>query len=169
MANRSNIKIIVGAGATIIAALIPLIWNQWIKQKLSSLEKVYQIKDQFVLRCNSQGQTCDKIYEREIPTSGTIEIEYRVPSIPGSTHCSPIKVTFLLNGKQFYTSSILGWSNAPDEFSQWPLTTNLISAPEAPSGNNMIGIRATGEPFGCNKGRLSGWGGDVRIQYSLPD
>lgn len=111
----------------------------------------------FVVSCSGYGQVCDENFDLNITTKNILRIKFDA----NETHCSPIRVSFYVDGQKRFTSSWLGWNegSTPNKIS-----TNLIEIRPVSAGQHIISVGAEGYPAGCNTGSLGSWGGTVSVE-----
>ena len=115
----------------------------------------------FVVSCSTTGQACEPGYSAsfKVATLSQVNAQYVVRT----AHCSSIKVSFFVDGKQIHTSGFLGWVGATGGFAKLPLDTGTVNLGMLSAGNHTLVVKAEGQVSGCNGGRLASWGGKLRI------
>lgn len=128
---------------------------------LLSPEKISSTEYAVSVSCARGGQQCDREFHTEISTRDILRVKFDV----AEGHCSPIKVSILVDGKQRSSSMWLAWPEYAVSI-QEPrvLSTDYINLQPVSWGRHIISIRAEGYPIGCNTGDLVSWGGTLTVQ-----
>ncbi|MEP6962274.1 MAG: hypothetical protein ABI995_09350 [Acidobacteriota bacterium] len=110
-----------------------------------------QITESVSITCSSSGQLCDPPYTSSITVAvrGVVTAEFTAS--PG--HCSTMKAHIGIDGVEKAVSAILG----PGE------STDAVELGTVSAGNHSVFVKAEGQVTGCNVGRISSWGGTLRI------
>ena len=143
-------------------------FNSTSQQSLSNLRQDLPSKSRLV-PLHSHGGTgqSSRIMTVNVPVSpnpdGTTFFQYNVPrpSIPpGGSHCSDVRVKFLLNGQIILTTEWLGYETRNPVL---PLHSDLIILHHVPAGIHSLQLQPEGRVGGCNYGNLFSWDGTLLI------
>jgi hypothetical protein len=100
------------------------------------------------------GQVCNPPYSTPISSADILKLQLTA----SSTNCSPITVTFRVDGFDVYYSDQLG----PDD------STPLVSVGPVIPGTHQVSVQATGVEGGCNAGTLASWSGTLTVVTAQP-
>lgn len=98
-----------------------------------------------------------------VGSEGSMVVQYNAPrpSIPpGGSHCSDVRVRFLLDGREIHTTTWLGYEGRTPAL---PLHSDLLALSGLASGPHTITVQPEGREGGCNTGRLYAWDGTLLI------
>lgn len=130
--------------------------------KINSTDHIIVYYGGISVRCGADTdddpQSCNTPYE--VPfnnpyNKGILEVEYEVPD----SHCGPIQVTLDLDGRNIGRSRYLGWNDNP-EFG--PLSKKFDHS-NVSKGSHKLELFGNGIKGGCNDGRLSSFGGNLKV------
>ena len=106
----------------------------------------------FVLTSTSGTQLSNVVYTINVVTTGVLLVEYTA----AATHCSDVRMHFLIDGVERALSGFLTPGASSGSFDVGPVTP----------GAHTVALQAEGRVGGCNTGQLSGWGGTSTITVS---
>lgn len=106
------------------------------------------------VRSDGDGELSTGIYTINVTTVGTLMVNYVAPR----THCSSLRMHFLLDGRQKSVSGEIAPGQRADFVDLGPVSP----------GSHVIGLQAEGIPGGCNTGRIQAWEGSAEVWTSLP-
>jgi hypothetical protein len=112
------------------------------------------ITQTILVNCSSTGQLCTPAYSTPVtaPQAANLQVQFTVSAV----HCSPIRVTFTVDGV----------SRATTPFIAPPLSvasTGAVDLGPVSAGPHTLTVQAEGQVAGCNFGRLESWGGPLVI------
>jgi len=118
-----------------------------------------QVIQNIFVTCQGKSQVCNPPYSVKIETGSVLKVRYIVPP----SHCSSVKIHFILDGKNVHSTGWLSWPGAPAPFSSYLLDTGIINLGHMSPGVHALSVQAEGLYGGCNKGYLASWAGTLRI------
>lgn len=118
-----------------------------------------QVIEYFAIYNTTESQLCEPPFEVDVDTLGVLRLEYTVLG-----HCSSIRLHILLDDTLIQTTDWLGWPGAPAPFDVLPLSVIVDLGPI--SGAYKVGLQAEGQESGCNRGKLTSWGGRLVVTTS---
>ena len=104
----------------------------------------------FSVSSNGTGELSSAVYAIAFTGGGPVEASYRAPA----THCSAMRMHFLLDGAERAVSGLL----PPGRDS------GFVYLGEVRQGEHKVQLRAEGVRGGCNSGRLVSWGGVASLR-----
>lgn len=107
----------------------------------------------FVLSSTSGTQLSNVVHTINVATTGVLLVEYTA----AATHCSDVRMHFLIDGVERALSGFLSPGASSGFFDVGPV---------AP-GAHTVTLQAEGRVGGCNTGQLAGWGGTSTITVSV--
>jgi hypothetical protein len=107
----------------------------------------------FVLNSTSGTQLSNAIHTINVSTTGVLLVEYTA----AATHCSDVRMHFLIDGVERALSGFLTPGQGSGFFDVGPVT----------AGAHTVALQAEGRVGGCNTGALAGWGGTSMITISV--
>lgn len=94
---------------------------------------------------------------------GRMFVQYNAPRPgipPGGSHCSDVRIRFLLDGQAIHTTTWLGYEGRTPAL---PLHSDLLALSGLAPGTHTITVQPEGREGGCNTGRLYAWDGTLLI------
>ena len=98
-----------------------------------------------------------------VGSEGRMFVQYNAPRPgipPGGSHCSDVRVQFLLDGQPIHTTPWLGYEGRSPAL---PLHSDLLALSGLTRGPHTITVQPEGREGGCNTGRLYAWDGTLLI------
>ena len=99
-------------------------------------------------------QRCEPPFTVTVATAGTLVVDF----MASPTHCSDIRVRFLVDG-----SPVTDFSDPLNAGE----STGEVDLGPVPLGTHALGVQAEGVLGGCNSGRLASWAGELDVITSL--
>lgn len=121
--------------------------------------EIVQVIESFSVRNTIESQLCEPLFEVIVDTLAVLRFEYTVVA-----HCSSIRLHIFLDDVLNQTTGWLGWPGAPAPFDVLPLSVMVDLS--SVSGTHKIGLQAEGQVGGCNRGKLTSWGGKLAVTTS---
>lgn len=106
----------------------------------------------FSVTSTGGGQLSNVIHPLNVQTGGVLRVEYTA----AATHCSDVRMHFLVDGVERAVSAFLVPGASSGFFDVGPVA----------AGAHTVGLQAEGRVGGCNIGALSGWGGTAQTVTS---
>jgi hypothetical protein len=107
----------------------------------------------FVLNSTSGTQLSNAVLTINTSTTGVLLVEYTA----AATHCSDVRMHFLVDGVERALSGFLTPGQSSGFFDVGPVS----------AGAHTVTLQAEGRVGGCNTGALQGWGGTSMITVSV--
>ena len=104
----------------------------------------------FSVSSNGTGQRSSAVYAIPFTGEGPVEASYRAPV----THCSAMRMHFLLDGSERAVTGLLPPGRG----------SGFVFLGEIRQGKHKVELRAEGVRGGCNSGRLASWGGVASLR-----
>jgi hypothetical protein len=111
---------------------------------------------QFTVNCTTPSQICSPAFSvpLNVPQPVNVLVQYTVAAL----HCSPVRVTFSVDGASRLTTPFIG-TPLPGR------TTGVLDLGPIAAGAHALSLQAEGQTAGCNSGFLESWGGELAINY----
>jgi hypothetical protein len=102
---------------------------------------------------DGDGELSTGIYSIQATTTGALRVNYVAPQ----THCSSLRMHFLLDGRERTVSGEIG----PGQ------RTGFVDLGPVSPGSHVVGLQAEGIPGGCNSGKIVAWEGSAEVWTAL--